>query len=59
MNDGDDEKIAANDVPEMDNKHKRSHKHSHKHSDKHRHHRHDKSTREAHERLPPTILLAR
>jgi hypothetical protein len=50
-NDGDDEKIAAGDVPEMDNKHKRSHKHSHKHSDKHRHHRHDKSTREAHEKI--------
>jgi hypothetical protein len=49
--DGDDEKIAANDAPEMDNKHKRSHKHSHKHSDKHRHHRHDKSTREAHEKI--------
>jgi hypothetical protein len=50
-NDGDDEKIAAGDVPEMDNKHKRSHKHSHKHSDKHKHHCHDKPTREAHEKV--------
>ena len=35
----------------MDNKHKRSHKQSHKHSDKHKHHHHDKSTREAHEKI--------
>jgi hypothetical protein len=50
-NDGDDEKIAAGDTPEMDNKHKRSHKHSHKHSDKHKRHHHDKPTREAHEKV--------
>jgi hypothetical protein len=52
MNDGDDEKIAANDAPVTDNKHnKRTHKHSHKHSDKHKHHHHDKPTREVHQKI--------
>jgi hypothetical protein len=50
-NDGDDKKIAANDAPVTDNKHKRTHKHSHKHSDKRKHHCHNKPTREVHQKI--------